>query len=638
MSEHPPRLSESDIEAREALEGVGTPAESEKIPEVISSVEIAAAETNQLAQDAVAVEAVRSRLSHIAAAATPASRKPSTTSKRVSKKAPGTKKTLATTPPVPPVAPVNKVFSARDELRYILSSERAEKKERLAEHKEKLAEYKKNLLKQQEALAQSRIEIEKVLKKDPDKPKAEVLGILGSDEYKEYFPPENKALAEEFLDRYYAARKKVLDLHKRIPDEKELAKYLTGVDFPDTSKFAVRTGPMSLEIFADAADVQKAFEHNKGRKQSPVDGFAGTTPDGVNYSFISKGSVDMMTTVAHEQQHQTNKIFKETYRRTADQTELDSLELTYDAESDPEKKKELLRKSFTISRKAAYDRLKDELFAIVADSSSFDSTENLFKSGSVHEFYDYLKPIREKNPGDPVWKEVSDKMLVEEYSQVMHNAVEIVKDLQRDYSPAEVIAMLTEVPLEHWTKRTARIYQEKLGNPEIKEGNILKVRAESLEKERTEAERLKAEEDEAKRLARKARRLDWNEMDLLEKAETVFGMTVANGGAGLGVAAVGGAAGWAVSAGVLDAVGAGSALGPSTILTTGLYAGAGAFIALCAHAFMLEYFAYNIVTEGWKEIQKFTGGVLGGGGSHAPTKKPKPAAKTHAPAGGGHDH
>ena len=130
---------------------------------------------------------------------------------------------------------------------------------------------------------------------------------------------------------------------------------------------------------------------------------------------------------------------------------------------------------------------------------------------------------------------------------------------------------------------------------------------------------------------REEKKKDWKKMSPAEQVKAVLAIGGANALVGTGIAVAGVGLGGLASVGVFNLLGAGPAIAPA-IATTGLIAGGATFLGMCAHAFFLEYFAINIITEGYSRLKKWiSGGIMGGGGGgHKPAK-----AAAHKPAGTG---
>jgi hypothetical protein len=504
-------------------------------------------------------------------------------------------------------------FRAKDELDRIRGLSREERKTAMSEFKAKL-------MAQREAWASSRVRIERVLEKNPDTPKEEITKLFAES-------PEERELAEEILDQYYIARAQTLEARALYPNNIDLVNHLTGLSFPHTAAFDIKINQMAIDIYASSEDADEIY----GIKNAGINGFAKTSSEGVYYSIINKSSSDPEGTARHELQHQKNNLFGDIFKELNISREArKTFNSIYENDSsNQEDKKAALETYFPSLRAFAYDLAKDEIFAMMTNNKfSPNEMASFFKANSGYS-HDYLKVYREDYLEDPLWQEVSDQILVKEYEKVISTACLIVDDLSKFYKTEEIIALLTDIPLERWSIEAARIYQEKTNRSRIEK--LLNP----------EGSPNKIGEKEKAGTAKKP----WKEMSPKEKAAAgIFNAGKGLMGGGLTVAGIGlGIYGLALGIDGLAGVTGLAALG-GPAATFGIGAGIGGFFATALGYGMIDLIAWNFAKDlfngGALEIlgdwiSVFGTVKLGGGGGGA-----KPAKKAAAPkaASGGGDH
>ena len=143
----------------------------------------------------------------------------------------------------------------------------------------------------------------------------------------------------------------------------------------------------------------------------------------------------------------------------------DELWERYSSIKKPEEKAFLLREWMRLEREKALNRAKDEIFSRKIEPENIAMTwgndSSLFKpKGS----YDFLADVRDWDKGkdDSLWQETAQRVLVDEYGQIIDNAINAFDQLRSSgYSQSEVIAMLTDKRLAEWPKTARRLLKQK---------------------------------------------------------------------------------------------------------------------------------------------------------------------------------
>ena len=359
---------------------------------------------------------------------------------------------------------IDGIFSPQAELVRIRNLPKDEKKEALDKFKEDLAT-------QREALASCRVFIERCIEFNHNAPREKLIGLIEKFSVQYGFTDEQKQISERLVDGYYTNRKKVLEIRERLPENRDLVNGLTGINFDKTSEFDVSTGPMSVDISCDGFDAGRIFQNSKDVLVSlPYGGFAAKSQqEDVMFIILNKSKLSRWSSwenpkyvLPHEQEHQKNRLFREIFDKQADPWEENSIFSQYELEQDPKLKQGLLESYFRLKRQEAFQHAKDEIIAMKKDKRQH--TYEIF-SRQDDSPYDYLSYIRnwEDKKNDLSWREMSQKVLVDEYRNTIESAVESFDNLvkQGDYTREEVIAMFADKPLPEWSKTTKRLLEQK---------------------------------------------------------------------------------------------------------------------------------------------------------------------------------
>jgi hypothetical protein len=165
----------------------------------------------------------------------------------------------------------------------------------------------------------------------------------------------------------------------------------------------------------------------------------------------------------HEYEHQKNKLFRAVFEHQEAPTKL----VGYIGEQDPETKKVILEDFFDASRKAALERMKDEITASLYDKTLPQLQQSLsyFFFAQENAPYDYLADVRnwERFKNDTFYQETAQRMLVQEYRSTIESAVNSYAELvnKGKYSTQEATALLTDKPLADWPKTIRRLLEQK---------------------------------------------------------------------------------------------------------------------------------------------------------------------------------
>jgi hypothetical protein len=135
-------------------------------------------------------------------------------------------------------------------------------------------------------------------------------------------------------------------------------------------------------------------------------------------------------------------------------------------EKDSEERKKILKDYLRIKQKEALEKAKDEILAILSESSIRALKRVLdllfFKEDSP---YDYLKKERELTNyfDDPILEEMIQEILVKEYREIIERAIDAYAELieKGKYSQLDANALLYDVPLENWPNVVRRLLEEK---------------------------------------------------------------------------------------------------------------------------------------------------------------------------------
>jgi len=375
------------------------------------------------------------------------------------------------------VPPIKGVFSPDEEVQKLWSVPKEKRREAVLAFRGKLA-------RQREAWALCRTTIEEKIEANPDVPREEMVEIIGQFASNYGFAESHTQLAEKLIDDYILAHKRVVEVREKYPDEIALINRLTGMKFTnaDAGDFNVSVGPMSIDISCSGFNARRMRERSK----DPVvgferGGFASESNDRppIYYTVIDADKADSYYPyhpLKHEHEHEKNKLLKPiSYPRGIGFFGHQVLEKAlrferkfehelwkrYFLSKDTQQKSFFREEYMKMKREEGLDKAKDEIVSCLKDRS-FSGLRNelgrLFfsKEGS----YDYLADLRnwERGKDDPLWKETSQKLLVDEYRAIIESAVDHFGQLiYSGYTKEEAIALLFDKPLSNWPKTVRRL-------------------------------------------------------------------------------------------------------------------------------------------------------------------------------------
>jgi len=381
------------------------------------------------------------------------------------------------------VAPIEGTFAPNEEVQKLWSVPREQRREVVSVFKDKLT-------RQREAWALCRTNIEERIEANPDLPRDEMVGIVREFASHYGFADSHVQVAESLVDDYIEMHRRVNEVREKYPDNIALINRLTGMEFAtsDESDFTVEVGSMFIEIHCSDFNAGRIYEKAKDpiRGWSKFYGFATLSNDkqpiyyiiyNRNYRFSEPEQESVR--LPHEREHQKTRIMKpkffsvDTIRTDAkeilnsgvrgflkhkvgekifgfERKFQDELWERYSSTKEPEEKAFLLREWMRLKRETALNRAKDEIFSRKIEpedvAKSWNNDSSLFKpEGS----YDFLKYVRDwdKGKGDSLWQDTAKRVLVNEYGQIIDNAINAFDQLRNSgHSQSEVIAMC-QVPL-----------------------------------------------------------------------------------------------------------------------------------------------------------------------------------------------
>ncbi len=366
--------------------------------------------------------------------------------------------------------PIEGVFSPEEELETIRILPRELKRRSLQTFKEKLA-------RQREGLGVLRVFIERSIEFNNDVPREKLMELIEKFSSQYGLDDSQKQISIKLIDGYYENRKKVQNIRKQFPDNYELIHQLTGINIGKEGKLNVSVGPMSIDIDTGELNAGRLYHRTNNSIALRYGGFASASPfndiyytvlnrDELNRNYKWYGDKTGENIVNHEQEHIKNKLFREVFEISVMQTDTFLID-EYNQEKDNENKKLLIEDFFINGRARALERAKDEIIASLV-SFGLPKLQNILSSlffTKIYSSYDYLAYLREntKFKNDALYQETVEKMLVQEYREIIEKAVNSYAELvnKGQYSTQEATALLTDKPLESWSKTIKRFLEKK---------------------------------------------------------------------------------------------------------------------------------------------------------------------------------
>ncbi len=353
--------------------------------------------------------------------------------------------------------PISDVFDPEAELQSLRTLPREQKREALTEFKGKLA-------RQREVWATCRTFLRRKIEVNHDVAKQDLMDWIDKFSSEYGFTDKQKQTAEEIIDGYYEDRQKVKEIREQYPNDVDLVNELSGQTFSSDTKFKVKIGPMSVNIFCDAFTAGRLFTDESIPQKIKYPAFAclsGHTPP-IKYNVFNRDFLfGQKTNLLHEEQHQENKLFRQQFDQVQDS---DSLFQQYEDEGDPETKKALLESYLRAKRDEALVDFKDEVLAYrKAGINRLESKgKDFLKQDSSP--YDYLACIRNlaSRKDDQLWQETVQRVLVDEYGNIVKKTFGVIDDLKKGgYSSDQIIALLSDKPVTQWLKTARRLLEER---------------------------------------------------------------------------------------------------------------------------------------------------------------------------------
>ncbi|MCD4811591.1 hypothetical protein K8R14_03240 [bacterium] len=401
------------------------------------------------------------------------------------------------------IEPINGVFNPEEEmekLRFMMS--------RIEDRKEVIGLFKSKLSRQREAWAVCRNTIEEQIMFKPDLSREEMVGIIGIFASNYGFPPAQIEVAESLVDEYIDVHRRVIEFREKFPKNRDLLEKLSSVRISkaEAEGVEISVGPVAIEIFCP----ENVFLKMGTNTTSSWDmGYAtqSIARNPIPYLVLNEDSpwheiYSMSSTLVHEREHQKNKILgprlystkeietdvlkgmekdilgslvmkasdkllRSTKLLGAKETlETVALFRRYKRARDFDERSLFVKACMQRAREVALNYVKDEIIAMKAeaDVSPHGGEYNIF-SNQDGSFYDYLQFFREKlhkDKGDKLWQEASQRILVDEYKEIIDNSIMAFDDLKdRGYSRKEVIALLFDKRLQEWPKTAKRLLEQR---------------------------------------------------------------------------------------------------------------------------------------------------------------------------------
>lgn len=371
--------------------------------------------------------------------------------------------------------PIVGVFSPEEELAGIRKLPKEQKREAVAA-------FKKNLARQRKAWAACHVFIESRILMNHDVPKEKLTGVIEQFGAKYGFSGDQKHKAERIIDGFYERRRQALELRQKFSDDRELVKVLTGVDIGNDDYLAVSVGPMAVDIYVNTRNIGRMSEKCLGFNYQGSALFASRFDGNNRFSYvvinsdlfdyqkyyeyvcgipIQYSTLSHVPSLYHEYEHQKFGLFWTIFNHQ-DETVI----WKYRKNQNP-KVKRAFERFFRVRRLRALEEAKGEIVACLRNRtySNLQSSLNFYFFDRKVKNLDYLAPLRdwEKMKQDPIYQEVAQRMLVDEYRSIIQNAVDSYGELLQKghYTVQETSALLYDKPLSDWPKTVRRILKQK---------------------------------------------------------------------------------------------------------------------------------------------------------------------------------
>lgn len=322
--------------------------------------------------------------------------------------------------------------------------------------------FKDKLGRQRQAYTQCRLLVERCIEYNPDVPRKTLAKIADFFGAQYGFPASASAAINELIDDYGHRHQKTHRIRQQMRNDDSLVYELTGVSVFGRP-VSVREGPISIDILTDRATGEEMLRKNGGDPTQMKTGGFMTERNGVFYTVtINDGksgrvALNVGRIALHETEHAKNKMF----RRKFDQdfssllTHASNLFVRIPTETDPAVRVALRTEELRAVRDDALANARDELLAMAKGGQSYFD-RFYAKDGNP---YDYLQSFRTHYYADPDYAEIAHEILVGEYERVIADGVSALKGLCAGRSANEVVALLTDMPLNRWPNVARRMIE-----------------------------------------------------------------------------------------------------------------------------------------------------------------------------------
>ncbi len=374
------------------------------------------------------------------------------------------------------------------------------------------------LRRQEEALVECEVFIDREFKNNPDVPFSELSGWVNTFSKDYQFNGEQVQFLQDRVDSYRKKREKFKPFWEKYKgDIVGLIKKLTGKDITsqDAGNIEIEEGPAWIIIKTNREILNKI----KRGEFKECDGLANQSKGGISYVAIESAAAQETRILKEESKESLTKTEKETIesdtkeilkhesqhvvyylKNASKEVELEkSIEETldqYNKEQDPAEREKKLENYLIAERSGALDRVKNEILACFHSQGLRGLKKRLGAYFLTNEksSYDYLKELRKTEPYKEAIKSnpvLVERILVQEYKQLIENSFTSLFELSKKdggYSLERAIVFLTKYDFEVWPEKIASFVGPDLQAAEAekafeKEANQIKIEVNALLKE-----------------------------------------------------------------------------------------------------------------------------------------------------------
>ncbi len=365
------------------------------------------------------------------------------------------------------------------ELEVIKKLPKGERRSRIQEFKGKIVEQKLGIAMMQEKFTEIIHRESKMPIKD--------LGIIleaGMDQYsKEYnLDDYQKTVSREVIGRFLEKHKAIERVSQAFPGDQDMFVALFGRK--PKGEIKIRTTPAMIYVqcfnqedylylrtqefvsHEDLSDEEKeiaAMSYGAAINRSKLPSVNGLIAvENSLRAGVKRGDEPKSDIFEHEEQHIIKRLF--------DDEKLYELERMSAKMNEAQFRERFTENLRSLREDEADRRAKDEILAYFKGGTA---KEKIYWSLTENPAYDYLKSLRERyaNPDPKIYKryalvveESVQKVLVEEYHEMIKNGIEAVMVLERSgYTKDQIINLLIIEPLARWPKLVKRISEQDNG-------------------------------------------------------------------------------------------------------------------------------------------------------------------------------